>query len=198
MRGFGFLDWMNGWGLMGIGGGVENWQNVDTTTMMFPSEFLIDYVRVYQRKGYTNVGCDPKEYPTASYINAHPAAYGGECWVCFLGGGGADVGLLWGRSECDGVDVSVAEEPIGGSWFCFFVGGVLMRFLGFVVRRRVLMQPSLVIFCIHHSRTCPRATGLKNSLSYSFICAGRTARSGSVAPVLTAIAFAFARYFWPS
>jgi hypothetical protein len=40
------------------------------------------------------------------------------------------------------------------------------------------------------------ATGLKNSLSYSFICAGRTARSGSVAPVLTTIAFA--RYFWPS
>jgi hypothetical protein len=39
-------------------GGVENGQDVDATTMMFPSEFLIDYVRVYQRKGYTNVGCD--------------------------------------------------------------------------------------------------------------------------------------------
>jgi hypothetical protein len=44
----------------------------------------------------------------------------------FLGGRGADVFVV-GRSECDGVDVSVAEEPIGGSWFCFFVGGVLMR-----------------------------------------------------------------------
>jgi hypothetical protein len=52
----------------------------------------------------------------------------------FLRGGGVLMCvLLWGRSECDGVDVSVAEEPIGGLWFCFFVGGVLMRFLGFVV-----------------------------------------------------------------
>jgi hypothetical protein len=52
--------------------------------MMFLLEFLIDYVRVYQRKGYTNVGCDPKEYLTADYINVHPAVYAGECWVCFF------------------------------------------------------------------------------------------------------------------
>ena len=29
---------------------------------------LVDYVRVYQRNGETNIGCDPKDYPTADYI----------------------------------------------------------------------------------------------------------------------------------
>ena len=66
---------------------AENWQ-VDTTSIVFPSEFLIDHVWVYQRKGCTNVGCDPKDYPTADYINMHPTAYGGEFCVVFLGGTG--------------------------------------------------------------------------------------------------------------
>jgi beta-glucanase (GH16 family) len=33
--------------------------NVDTTALTFPAEFKIDYVRVYQRQGAQNVGCDP-------------------------------------------------------------------------------------------------------------------------------------------
>lgn len=45
--------------------------------MMFPSEYLIDYVRVYQRKNEMNVGCDPKEFPTAKYISDHIQAYMG-------------------------------------------------------------------------------------------------------------------------
>ncbi|GLB40793.1 putative glycoside hydrolase family 16 protein [Lyophyllum shimeji] len=53
----------------------QNWQKIDTSTMMFPAEFLIDYVRVYQRDGATNIGCNPKDYPTADYINAHLDAY---------------------------------------------------------------------------------------------------------------------------
>ena len=36
---------------------------------------LIDYVRVYQRKGQTNIGCDPKGFPTADYINRHLDSY---------------------------------------------------------------------------------------------------------------------------
>ena len=35
----------------------------------------IDYVRVYQRVGHTNVGCSPPDYPTADYIQSHLAAY---------------------------------------------------------------------------------------------------------------------------
>ncbi|KAH8915715.1 glycoside hydrolase family 16 protein [Atractiella rhizophila] len=40
----------------------------------FPQTFYIDYVRVYQRGGI-NVGCDPKDHPTAQYIQDHPNAY---------------------------------------------------------------------------------------------------------------------------
>eukprot|EP00992_Anisonema_acinus_P010736 TRINITY_DN6812_c0_g1_i1.p1 TRINITY_DN6812_c0_g1~~TRINITY_DN6812_c0_g1_i1.p1 ORF type:complete len:509 (-),score=86.23 TRINITY_DN6812_c0_g1_i1:26-1504(-) len=39
----------------------------------FPSEFLIDYVRVYQP--YEAIGCDPPSHPTAQYIQAHQQAY---------------------------------------------------------------------------------------------------------------------------
>jgi Beta-glucan synthesis-associated protein (SKN1). len=35
-------------------------------------------------EGAYNIGCDPKDYPTANYINAHPAAYLGE-WRYFGG-----------------------------------------------------------------------------------------------------------------
>ena len=43
--------------------------------MEFPALMLIDYVRVYQRNGQTNVGCSPPNYPTADYINNHLDAY---------------------------------------------------------------------------------------------------------------------------
>ncbi|KAF8504556.1 beta-glucan synthesis-associated [Russula emetica] len=52
-----------------------NWQSIDLSTMTFPSEMLVDYVRVYQRTGQTNIGCDPPDYPTADYINRHYEAY---------------------------------------------------------------------------------------------------------------------------
>ncbi|KAF8878855.1 beta-glucan synthesis-associated protein-domain-containing protein [Infundibulicybe gibba] len=53
----------------------QNWQTIDLTTMVFPAEMLVDYVRVYQRRGQSNVGCDPKDYPTANYINNHLSAF---------------------------------------------------------------------------------------------------------------------------
>lgn len=52
-----------------------NWPPMDVSTLIFPAEFKIDYVRVYQKKGSTNVGCNPKNYPTADYINSHLDAY---------------------------------------------------------------------------------------------------------------------------
>jgi hypothetical protein len=47
--------------------------------MEFPAEMLVDYVRVYQRAGETNIGCDPPDYPTADYINRHYEAYSSLC-----------------------------------------------------------------------------------------------------------------------
>ncbi|KAI0826967.1 beta-glucan synthesis-associated [Trametes gibbosa] len=52
-----------------------NWQTIVPETMIFPAVMQIDYVRVYQRSGQTNVGCDPADYPTQDYINAHLEAY---------------------------------------------------------------------------------------------------------------------------
>ncbi|KAF7290942.1 hypothetical protein HMN09_01272800 [Mycena chlorophos] len=49
----------------------QNWQTPDLETMVFPAEMLVDYVRVYQRDGETNIGCDPEAYPTMTYINDH-------------------------------------------------------------------------------------------------------------------------------
>jgi Beta-glucan synthesis-associated protein SKN1/KRE6/Sbg1 len=54
---------------------AANWQTIDLSTMTFPAEMRIDYVRVYQREGNENVGCDPPDYPTTEYINKHPVAY---------------------------------------------------------------------------------------------------------------------------
>ncbi|KAF8649109.1 hypothetical protein AX16_006007 [Volvariella volvacea WC 439] len=52
-----------------------NWQQILPETMMFPAEFMIDYVRVYQRSDSINYGCDPEAFPTADYINRHIQAY---------------------------------------------------------------------------------------------------------------------------
>jgi hypothetical protein len=60
--------------------------------MQFPAEMLIDYVRVYQRKGSVNIGCDPPDYPTLDYINRHQDAYTSECWA--FGSPCADVLML--------------------------------------------------------------------------------------------------------
>ena len=54
---------------------TANWQPIDLSTMIFPAEFKIDYIRVYQRQGQTNTGCDPTNYPTADYISNHLEAY---------------------------------------------------------------------------------------------------------------------------
>ncbi|KZW00870.1 glycoside hydrolase family 16 protein, partial [Exidia glandulosa HHB12029] len=56
----------------------ESFQPVQRDLMTFPAEFLIDYVRVYQRKGSnpdTSIGCDPPDYPTSDYISRHINAY---------------------------------------------------------------------------------------------------------------------------
>ncbi|KAJ7752819.1 beta-glucan synthesis-associated [Mycena maculata] len=53
----------------------HNWQTINLDSMVFPAEMLVDYVRVYQRDGETNIGCDPSDYPTTDYINNHYSAY---------------------------------------------------------------------------------------------------------------------------
>ena len=46
-----------------------NFQTVELDQLPFPSTMLIDYIRVYQKKGQKNIGCDPTDFPTQDYIN---------------------------------------------------------------------------------------------------------------------------------
>ncbi|KAK6454175.1 glucan synthase subunit [Scheffersomyces xylosifermentans] len=56
--------------------GVSNsWSYIDWPSIVFPSNFRIDYVRVYQPQGNVNVGCDPVDYPTYDYIQQHLDIY---------------------------------------------------------------------------------------------------------------------------
>jgi beta-glucan synthesis-associated protein KRE6 len=47
----------------------KNFGPVDFAHLTFPNHLRIDYVRVYQKPNAINIGCDPKSFPTADYIN---------------------------------------------------------------------------------------------------------------------------------
>ncbi|EIW82303.1 glycoside hydrolase family 16 protein [Coniophora puteana RWD-64-598 SS2] len=47
----------------------------DFADLVFPMTMRIDWIRVYQPKDAINIGCDPADYPTASYIAQYPEAY---------------------------------------------------------------------------------------------------------------------------
>jgi hypothetical protein len=55
----------------------EAFETVDAAHLPTPARMLVDYVRVYQRKGQENIGCSPKNFPTESvcsydsYFNFH-------------------------------------------------------------------------------------------------------------------------------
>ncbi|TDL22109.1 beta-glucan synthesis-associated [Rickenella mellea] len=50
-------------------------QQQDFKNLKFPATMSIEYVRVYQREGAHNTGCNPSNYPTTDYINDHLNAY---------------------------------------------------------------------------------------------------------------------------
>ncbi|GBE78036.1 beta-glucan synthesis-associated [Sparassis latifolia] len=53
----------------------KNFGTVDLEHLPFPATMSIDYIRVYQDPSKINVGCDPKDFPTAAYINQYMEAY---------------------------------------------------------------------------------------------------------------------------
>ncbi|KAL8287313.1 hypothetical protein RQP46_003765 [Phenoliferia psychrophenolica] len=44
-------------------------QTIQWDKITFPATLRIDYIRVYQEDGKTNVGCDPPDYPTSDYVS---------------------------------------------------------------------------------------------------------------------------------
>ncbi|EJD51359.1 glycoside hydrolase family 16 protein [Auricularia subglabra TFB-10046 SS5] len=55
----------------------DSFHPIDWKAITFPGDFLIDWVRVYQRRGSPESAatCDPPEYPTTKYIFDHMDAY---------------------------------------------------------------------------------------------------------------------------
>jgi hypothetical protein len=52
-----------------------NFGDVDIEHLRFPTTMRVDWIRVYQPKDSINIGCDPTDFPTQTYINrcAHVA-----------------------------------------------------------------------------------------------------------------------------
>ncbi|KAF4612061.1 hypothetical protein D9613_003618 [Agrocybe pediades] len=46
-----------------------NFAALDLDALVFPATMSIDYIRVYQPKDNINIGCDPHNFPTKSYID---------------------------------------------------------------------------------------------------------------------------------
>ncbi|KAF9029774.1 glycoside hydrolase family 16 protein [Panaeolus papilionaceus] len=49
----------------------KNFGTVDFEHLTFPNRMHIDYIRVYQDIRRVNIGCSPKEFPTADYIERY-------------------------------------------------------------------------------------------------------------------------------
>ncbi|KAG1853190.1 glycoside hydrolase family 16 protein [Suillus subalutaceus] len=52
-----------------------NFGGIDFENLQFPATMSIDYIRVYQPSNAHNIGCDPPEFPTATYIETYKEAY---------------------------------------------------------------------------------------------------------------------------
>lgn len=50
-----------------------NFGGIDLQRITFPATMSIDYIRVYQPQNAINIGCDPKDFPTAAYIQTSVA-----------------------------------------------------------------------------------------------------------------------------
>jgi beta-glucanase (GH16 family) len=56
-------------------GQSTNFGKVDTAHIPYPVTMRVDYIRVYQPSNAINYGCDPKDFPTANYIQQYLEAY---------------------------------------------------------------------------------------------------------------------------
>ncbi|CAI5758857.1 unnamed protein product [Candida verbasci] len=65
----------------------RNWAYIDWPAMIFPINFQIDYIRIYQPKDQINLGCDPDDFPTYDYIQQHLNIYENANLTSFEDGG---------------------------------------------------------------------------------------------------------------
>ncbi|GJE84331.1 glycoside hydrolase family 16 protein [Phanerochaete sordida] len=72
-----------------------NFGPIDLAHIPFPVHLRIDYIRVYQPANARNTGCDPKDFPTAQYINDHIDAYTNPNYTVWNG----DFGQPWPKNS---------------------------------------------------------------------------------------------------
>ncbi|KAH6912592.1 beta-glucan synthesis-associated protein KRE6 [Coprinopsis sp. MPI-PUGE-AT-0042] len=53
----------------------HNFARIQFDRLIYPATMSIDWIRVYQPRNALNVGCDPKEFPTAQYIETYKEVY---------------------------------------------------------------------------------------------------------------------------
>lgn len=53
----------------------HNFARIQFDRLIYPATMTIDWIRVYQPKNALNVGCDPKDHPTAQYIETYKEVY---------------------------------------------------------------------------------------------------------------------------
>ena len=62
----------------------SKFQSLQFNALQFPAIMYIDYVRVWQEQGQTDISCDPPEMPTADFINEYLEYYmDGELFLFF-------------------------------------------------------------------------------------------------------------------
>ncbi|KZP15520.1 glycoside hydrolase family 16 protein [Athelia psychrophila] len=67
-------------------GQSSNFGFVDVKHIPYPVTMKVDYIRVYQPKNAKNIGCDPPDFPTASYINKYIDAYSNWNYTTWVDG----------------------------------------------------------------------------------------------------------------
>ncbi|OCH92193.1 beta-glucan synthesis-associated [Obba rivulosa] len=72
-----------------------NFGPVDLANLPFPVHMHVDYIRVYQPTDQINIGCDPKEFPTQTYINQYIEAYTNPNLTTWSG----DYGQPWPKNK---------------------------------------------------------------------------------------------------
>ncbi|KAN0060009.1 hypothetical protein ACQY0O_007982 [Thecaphora frezii] len=92
----------------------QNFGTPDWRKLRWPAIMSVDWVRVYQPEGKTNVGCDPPDFPTADYINRHLEAYTNAnltVWGNTPEEGG--YGAVWPRNRLNpgGCDAATSTTP---------------------------------------------------------------------------------------
>jgi hypothetical protein len=73
------------------------WAKVDPD-LEYPATMSVDHVRIWQRPGAINVGCDPPGYPTSQYISCNRDLYMDEAEK-----------PLWKFAYCENVTSEVSE-----------------------------------------------------------------------------------------